>query len=154
MMAIESSNDTSLNAEIQSLLKDYQDLLQESTSLPYLDLIISPFSFNQTLNLSTLDPIRYPRYQKAEIGKLVSDMLATTVIQPSTSPHASPILLVKKKDGTWRFCIDYRRFNDQTIKYKFSFPTIDDLLDELNGATVFSKNRVEGWLPPNKNEPS
>jgi Reverse transcriptase (RNA-dependent DNA polymerase) len=73
------------------------------------------------------------------LKKIVDDMLNSSVIKSSSSPFASPALLVKKKNGSWRLCIDYRQLNAVTVKNKYLIPIIDELLDELHGAKVFSK---------------
>lgn len=66
-------------------------------------------------------------------------MLRIGVITHSMSPFAAPVLLAKKKDGTWRFCVDYRRLSLVTIKNKLSLLVIHELLDELPGAAFFTK---------------
>ena len=69
---------------------------------------------------------------------MVEDMEKHGVVKPSTSPWASPVVLVPKKDGSYRFCIDYRRLNSVTRKDVYPLPRIDDILDTLGGMKFFS----------------
>jgi hypothetical protein len=74
-----------------------------------------------------------------ELKKQIDELLEKGYIRPSTSPWAAPVLFVEKKDGTKRMCIDYRALNEVTIKNRYPLPRIEDLFDQLRGASVFSK---------------
>ena len=89
-------------------------------------------------------PISIPPYRMApaelrELKEQLQELLNKGFIRPSASPWGAPVLFVKKKDGSFRMCIDYRQLNKVTIKNKYPLPRIDDLFDQLQGACVFSK---------------
>ena len=80
-----------------------------------------------------------PPQELEELKKQLRELQAQGFIRPSSSPWGAPVLFVEKKDGTLRMCIDYRSLNEVTIKNKYPLPMINDLFDQLEGATVFSK---------------
>ncbi|CAI7811796.1 unnamed protein product, partial [Closterium sp. NIES-54] len=84
-------------------------------------------------------PYRLSPTELADMKKQIEYLLDKGLIRPSTSPYGAPVLFTPKPDGSLRMCIDYRALNKQTIKNKYPIPRIDDLLDQLRGATVFSK---------------
>jgi Reverse transcriptase (RNA-dependent DNA polymerase) len=87
----------------------------------------------------SIAPYRMSPTELVELKKQVEDLLTKQFVRPSVSPWGAPVLLVKKKDGTMRLCVDYRQLNKMTIKNKYPLPRIDDLMDQLVGACIFSK---------------
>ena len=75
---------------------------------------------------------------KETVDKEVTKMLENRIIRPSASPWSSPVVMVKKRDGTWRFCIDYRKLNAVTHQDAYPLPRIDETLDSLSGSTYFT----------------
>ncbi|KAL2249898.1 UNVERIFIED_CONTAM: Transposon Tf2-12 polyprotein [Sesamum indicum] len=87
----------------------------------------------------SIAPYRMAPVELHELKKQIEELLGKGFIRPSTSPWGAPVLFVKKKDGSMRLCVDYRQLNRVTVKNKYPLPRIDDLLDQLKGATIFSK---------------
>ena len=88
---------------------------------------------------TSIPPYRMTPPELQELKKQLQELLEKGYIRPSVSPWGAPVLFVKKKDGTLRLCIDYRKLNQVTVKNKYPLPRIDDLFDQLQGAEVFSK---------------
>ncbi|MCH90079.1 gag-pol polyprotein, partial [Trifolium medium] len=87
----------------------------------------------------SMAPYRMSASELGELKKQLEELLEKKFIRPSVSPWGAPVLLVKKKEGSMRLCIDYRQLNKVTIKNKYPLPRIDDLMDQLMGACVFNK---------------
>ena len=84
-------------------------------------------------------PYRLAPAEMQELSSQLQELLDKGFIRPSSSPWGSPVLFVKKKDGSFRMCIDYRELNKLTVKNRYPLPRIDDLFDQLQGASYFSK---------------
>jgi hypothetical protein len=128
-----------LSPDMQSLLTEFGDIFETPTSLPPQRALDHAITLEADVRPVNSRPYRYSPLQKDEIERQIAEMIATGVVTTSVSPFASPVLLVKKKDGSWRFCVDYRKLNALTIKNKFPLPVVDELLDELAGTKFFTK---------------
>ena len=122
--------------ELKSLLHKYKDVFAVSTASSTTPLVKHAI-------FTTAPPFRQPyRRQNPQLReqeeKILQEMLEEKVIRPSYSPWASPVVLVAKKDKSTRFCVDYRKLNDITIKDAHPLPRIDDTLDTLHGSKWFS----------------
>lgn len=135
---VDTESATTVHPEIEVLLHDFAVVFQPLSSLPpkrYCDHEIPLLPGAKPVHIR---PYRYPPALKDEIERQVAEMLTKGVIQPSASAFSSPVLLVRKKDGSWRFCVDYRYLNALTVKGHFPIPVFDELMDELAQAKWFS----------------
>ena len=130
---------SSISTDLQQVLDNHSKVFETPKGLPPIR------DHDHAINLipgsvpPNIKPYRYPYVQKSEIERMIAEMLEAGIIQPSQSSFSAPIVLVHKKDGSWRMCPDYRELNKLTIKDKFPIPVIDELLDELHGAIYFTK---------------
>ena len=127
-----------LPSDIQHILDAFPQVFTVPDSLPQkraCDHAIPLISGATPINIRAY---RYPPQLKDEIDTQVQSMLAQGLIQPSSSPFSSPVLLVRKKDGSWRFCVDYRYLNALTVKSVYPILVFDQLVDELGHAKWFS----------------
>lgn len=124
---------------VVQLLDRFKDRFEEPQGLPPRRQFDHHINLLPGVQPVSIKPYRYSPQQKNEIEQQVSEMLRKGLIRPSRSPFSSPVLLVKKKNGEWRFCVDYRRLNAVTVKDNYPMPVVDELLDELVGSCWFTK---------------
>ncbi|CAF3026839.1 unnamed protein product [Rotaria sp. Silwood2] len=134
----EHISDDKQRQQIFKILWKYGKLFDISESSK-IDIILK-----KAINTGTHCPIHTPPYRKSNkdqetLRKETDKLLKNGIIEHSTSPWSSPVVLVKKKDGTTRFCVDYRRLNQITTNDAFPLPRIDDIYDQLTKATYFTK---------------
>ena len=126
------------SSKAREVLEKYSFLFaMKSTDLGRTDLV------KHHIDLENYTPIKdcyrqIPPHQYEEVRKHLKEMLDIGVIRRSDSPLASPVVLVRKKDGSLRFCIDLRKLNARTVKDAYAIPRIEDALDSLNGACIFT----------------
>ena len=139
--------------DLRRLIEEYQDVFSKEGNP------ISGTSLVEHEIHTTGRPIRLPfRRQNPIVRDIeqqqVKEMLRDEVIRPSISPWASPVVMVKKKDGSMRFCVDFRKVNDATIKDAHPLPRIDDTLESLHGAQYFTILDLKSgyWQVPIKEE--
>ena len=124
--------------QLMALLLDFSDVFSEGAhDLGRTDLV------KHGINTAGAAPIRQPARRlplakREEATNAIAEMSKQGVIEPSASPWSSPVVFVKKKDGSLQFCIDYRKLNDVTVKDSYPLPRIDDSVEALAGASWFS----------------
>lgn len=124
--------------QVKDLLLRYGDIFSVSSRVGRTHLAKHRIITDDNVHPLRQSPYRVSPAERDAIGRQVKEMLRDDVIRPSRSPWAAPVVLVKKKDGTLRFCVDYRRLNKITKKDVYPLPRIDDALDRLCSAKYFS----------------
>lgn len=133
-----TGNNSSYPTEIADLLQEFQSVFAPPGGYPPSRECEHTIPLLPGAAPVSVRPYRYPPAIKDETERQISEMLASGVIQHSHSPFSSSVLLVKKKDGTFHFYVDFHHLNSITAKTKYPVPVIEELLDELHGASWFS----------------
>jgi hypothetical protein len=125
--------------QVDTVVEQYKDIFSSPTGVP----VHSQFNHSIDMTPDALLPngpiYRHSLLENEEIKCHIQDLIEKGHIFPRSSPCGSPIMLVQKKYGSWRICIDYRDLNKITVKNRYPIPRIDDLLDQLKGVKYFNK---------------
>jgi hypothetical protein len=135
----EKPKDKVKNIEDYAVLKEFEDAFKEIPGLPSKRDIY--FSINLMYGATPISktPYKMSTPELKELQMQLEEILKKGYICSSVSPWGAPVLFLKKKDGTLRLCIDFKKLNKVTIKNKYHFPRIDDLFDQLDNEKIFSK---------------
>ena len=125
-------------ADLKSVLSDFSDVFALNDSELGCTSLVQHNIQTGDHNPIKQPPYRTPFVRRAQISSMVDQMQEQGIVQPSVSPWASPVVLVPKKDGTYRFCVDFRRLNAITTKDVYPLPRVDDILDTLAECKYFS----------------
>ena len=139
--ALNSTSELQLNEKSKAMIRKFVDVFPDDLPKELPPKRTSDFriQLKDDAKPVTRAPYRMSSVELVELKKQLDDLIAHGFIVPSKSPYGAPILFVKKKDGSMRMCMDYRALNDQTVKNSYPLPRVEDLLDQLQGAKVFSK---------------
>lgn len=140
----------SIPPELKDVLYDVPSIFEPPEGLSPPRRQDNDIHLKEGAQIPNIRPYRYPHYQKTEIEKLVAKMLEAEIIRLSTSSYSSPVILVKKKDGKWRFCVDYISLNKIIVPDKFPILVIEELLDEVDQHLFKIGFKIR--RPPNQNE--
>lgn len=130
--------DPRLKRQLMDLLKKYNDVFAKNMKyMGRTNLVEHDIELLDNTPVRS-QPYRISQKEREIIMEQIEEMSANNIISPSNSPYASPVVLVKKKDGQMRFCVDYRKLNEKTKKSNYPLPNIDDIMTYFGGSTLYS----------------
>jgi len=133
--------DSCVPSVVKVLLQEFEDVFLDDipSGLPPIRGIEHQIDFVPGASITNRSAYRSNPKENKELQRQVGELMSKGYIQESMSLCAVPVLLVPKKDKTWRMCVDCRAINNITVKYRHPIPRLDDMLDELHGSKLFLK---------------